>query len=298
VGVTVAADASVDDRAGPVVLDLAARPPYAGDGVMRWLAARMVAGVEELAGGAYRRTLWLTGGPGVVALEPRGDHVRATLRLADPADLPRAVACCRALLDLDADPGAHNAVLATDPALASRVAADPGLRAPGTVDPAETAVRAVLGQQVSLAAARALAARLVAVCGTPLPAPDGGLTHAFPPPERIAAAELAALGMPDARRRTLRELARRLAGGELDLHADPADVRERLLAIPGIGPWTASYIALRALGDPDAFPAGDAGLRRGARALGLPDAPAALEAHAERWRPWRRYAAQHLWAAA
>jgi AraC family transcriptional regulator of adaptative response / DNA-3-methyladenine glycosylase II len=257
-----------------------------------------VPGVEELADGRYRRTLRLPGGPGVVALEPRGDHVRATLRLAHPADVPEAVERRRALLDLDADPGEHNAVLAADPALAPRVAADPGLRAPGTVDPDETAVRAVLGQQVSLAAARALASRLVAACGAPLPAPDAGLTHAFPTPERIAAAELGALGMPDARRRTLRELARRLAGGELDLRADPAEVGERLLAIPGIGPWTASYIGLRALGDPDAFPAGDAGLRRGARALGLPDALAALEGRAERWRPWRRYAAHHLWAAA
>jgi AraC family transcriptional regulator of adaptative response / DNA-3-methyladenine glycosylase II len=280
--------------------DLAARPPYDGDGVLRWLAARLVPGVEELADGAYRRTLRLPGGPGIVTLRPTGDHVRVTLRLADPADRPTAVAGCRALLDLDADPAAHNAVLAGDPVLAERVRANPGLRAPGTVDPVETAVRAVLGQQVSLAAARTLAGRLVAACGTPLAAPDGALTHAFPAPEAIAAdGVVEALGMPRSRQRTLRELCARLADGSLalDVRADRADTRRRLLAIPGIGPWTADYIGLRALGDPDAFPAGDLGLQRGARALGLPSDARGLEARAERWRPWRRYAAHHLWAA-
>jgi AraC family transcriptional regulator of adaptative response / DNA-3-methyladenine glycosylase II len=281
-------------------LHLAARPPYDGDGVLRWLGARLVPGVEELSGGVYRRTLRLPGGPGVVALEPDGDHVRATLRLADPADRPAALAGCRALLDLDADPAAHNPVLAADPALAQRVAANPGLRAPGTVDPAETAVRAVLGQQVSLAAARTLAGRLVAACGTPLAEPDGALTRAFPAPEAIVAdGVVEALGMPRQRQRTLRELCARLADGSLVLSesADRAEVRRRLVAIPGIGPWTADYVGLRALGDPDAFPAGDLGLHRGARALGLPSDTRGLEARAERWRPWRRYAAHYLWTA-
>jgi AraC family transcriptional regulator, regulatory protein of adaptative response / DNA-3-methyladenine glycosylase II len=284
---------------GDVVLRLAARAPYDGDGVLGWLAARAIPGVEEVAGRAYRRTLALPGGTATVALEPRGDHVRATLRLPALTDLAAAVARCRRLLDLDADPAAYEAVLAADPALASRVAARPGLRAPGTVDPAESAVRAVLGQQVSLAAARTLAARLVATCGAPLAAPEGALTHAFPAPAAIADADLGAIGLPRARQRTLRELATRLAGGELDLGAgaDRDEVRARLLAIPGIGPWTAEYVALRALGDPDAFPAGDVGIQRGARALGLPADPAGLAAHAERWRPWRRYAAHHLWAA-
>jgi AraC family transcriptional regulator, regulatory protein of adaptative response / DNA-3-methyladenine glycosylase II len=167
------------------------------------------------------------------------------------------------------------------------------VRAPGSVDPAETAVRAVLGQQVSLAAARTLAGRLVALCGEPLPDADGALTHVFPAPAAIAAAPLERIGMPDARRRTLRALGAGLASGELDLGD-----RAALLAIPGIGPWTADYVALRALRDPDAFPAGDLGVRRGARALGLPADAAGLERRAERWRPWRRYAAHHLWAAA
>jgi AraC family transcriptional regulator of adaptative response / DNA-3-methyladenine glycosylase II len=256
--------------------------------VLRWLGARLVPGVEELtAGGVYRRTLRLPGGIGVVEVEPRDDGLAARLRLADPADRKTAITACRALFDLDAEPAAYGPALAADPALAPLVGENPGLRAPGTVDPAETAVRAVLGQQVSLAAARTLAGRLVAACGEPLPMPDGALTHAFPAP---AAIDPGVLGMPESRRRTLRALCARLAAGDLALE------RDELLAIPGIGPWTADYIALRAFGA-DAFPASDLGLRRGARAVGLPDDAAALAAHAERWRPWRRYAAHYLWTA-
>src|SRR3954470_18121755 len=144
----------------PAMTSLRPTPPYDGAGVLRWLAARLVSGVEELSGGLYRRTLRLPGGPGVVALAPAGDHVRVGLHLADPADRPAALAACRALLDLDADPAAHTPVLAAAPVLAPHVRANPGLRAPGTVDPAETAVRAVLGQQVSLAAARTFAGPL------------------------------------------------------------------------------------------------------------------------------------------
>jgi AraC family transcriptional regulator of adaptative response / DNA-3-methyladenine glycosylase II len=285
-----------------VELRLSLRPPFDGAGVLRWLRARAVTGVEELTdgGATYRRTLRLAGGTGVVALTPAADHVQAVLRLDAAADTGDAIARCRRLLDLDADPRSYAATLAADPVLAPRVAAIPGLRAPGTVDAAESAARAVLGQQVSLAAARTLARRLVEACGTPLPAPDGALTHAFPPPAAVAAEGVVeAIGMPRSRQRTLCELSSRLASGDLVLEDDGADraaVRERLLAIPGIGPWTADYILLRALGDPDAFPAGDLGLQRAARALGLPADAAGLEAHAERWRPWRRYAAHHLWA--
>jgi AraC family transcriptional regulator of adaptative response / DNA-3-methyladenine glycosylase II len=272
---------------GVIALELAARPPFDGAGVLRWLGARLVPGLEELTGGVYRRTLRLAGGPGVVALEPRGEDVGVTLRLTDPADRSAAVAACRDLFDLDADPVDHNPALAADPALAPAVAANPGLRAPGTVDRAETAVRAVLGQQVSLAAARTLAGRLVAACGTPLPARDGSLTHTFPPPDAI---DPDVLGMPESRRRTLRAVCAAFAAGDAMLE------RDELLAIPGVGGWTADYIALRAYRR-DAFPASDLGLRRGARALGLPDDARALAAHAERWRPYRRYAAHHLWAA-
>jgi AraC family transcriptional regulator, regulatory protein of adaptative response / DNA-3-methyladenine glycosylase II len=296
--------------AGRIALRLALRPPYDVAGVLHWLAARAVPAVEEIVEdgapdaheprlGSYRRTLRLPGGTGVLALSPDGDHVRATLRLETVADLAAAVHRCRRLLDLDAEPRSYTAVLAADPALAPRVAATPGMRAPGAVDAAESAVRAVLGQQVSLAAARTLAHRLVLAAGTPLPRPDGALTHAFPPAEAIAdGGAIERIGMPRARQRTLRELCTRLAAGHLVLGggADRGEVRRQLLEVPGIGPWTADYIALRALGDPDAFPAGDLGLRRSARALGLPDDTAGLEARAERWRPWRRYAAHYLWA--
>jgi len=278
---------------------VALRLPFDGEGVRRWLAARLVRGVEELAGGAYRRTLGLPGGAAVIALELGPGRARAEVRTADPSDHAAALGSCRALIDADADPAVPGAVLAGDPALAPRVAANPGLRVPGTVDPAETAVRAVLGQHVSLAAARTFAGRLVAACGARPAEPDGALTHLFPGADRIAEADLRCVGVPRARERTLRELTSRLADGtlRLDPGGDAAAAREALLAVPGIGPWTAEYIALRALGDRDAFPAGDAGLQRGARALGLPANRAGLGAHAERWRPWRAYAAHHLWTA-
>jgi AraC family transcriptional regulator, regulatory protein of adaptative response / DNA-3-methyladenine glycosylase II len=291
---------SVVTAAPPTVRRLETRPPFDGAGVLRWLAARAIPGVEDLAGGTYRRTLRLPGGPGAAELVPGDDHVRVTLRLEDEADRDAALAACRRVFDLDADPDAHRDALAADPALAPLVAANPGMRAPGTVDPAESAVRAVLGQQVSLAAARTLARRLVHACGVPLGVPGGALTHVFPAPEAIADERvLGAIGMPGARQRTLHALCSRLANGALvlDAGADPAAVREALLAIPGIGPWTADYIVLRGLGHRDAFPAGDLGLRRSARALGLPDDTAGLEAYSERWRPWRRYAAHCLWAA-
>jgi AraC family transcriptional regulator, regulatory protein of adaptative response / DNA-3-methyladenine glycosylase II len=210
-----------------------------------------------------------------------------------------AVRLCRRLLDLDADPRASGEVLAADARLAPLVRSTPGLRVPGSVDPTETAVRAVLGQQVSVPAARRLAARLVTEWGSPLDQPDRSLTHVFPPPDVLAEADLARIGLPRARQRTLRELAARLASGRLVLDggADRLAARRELLAIPGVGDWTASYVSLRALGDPDAFPAADVGLRRGARVLGLPAEPAELAARAERWRPWRSYGAHYLWAA-
>jgi AraC family transcriptional regulator of adaptative response / DNA-3-methyladenine glycosylase II len=289
------------ERGGPgrLTLRLALRRPYDPDGVIRWLTARAVPGVEEVTAGVYRRTLRLPTGIGVVAIEPRDDHVQATFRLGGVADVAVAVHRCRRLLDLDADPQMYAAVLAADEALAPLVAASPGLRAPGAVDGTESAIRAVLGQQISLDAARTLAARLVVAHGTPLDELDAGLTHAFPAPESLAEAELDTVGLPPTRRQTLRELARRLTSGKLalDAGADRAEVQQRLLEIPGVGSWTATYVSLRALGDPDAFPAGDLGLRRAARKLGLPGNTAALTRRSEGWRPWRTYAAHYLWAA-
>ncbi len=283
---------------GRLAVRLAVRRPFDGHGLMRWLAARAVPGVEEASNGSYRRALRLPGGHGLVELEPQDDHVRAVFRLDGLADLAAAVHRCRRLLDLDADPGQHSAELLEDRGLKPFVRANPGLRVPGSVDGAESAVRAVLGQQVSVAAARTAAARLVAAHGTRIDEPDGSITHAFPAPEALAEHDLEDVGMPRARRETLRQLARLLAGGELALDggADRTEVQRRLLEIPGVGPWTATYISLRALGDPDAFPAGDLGLRRAAERLGLPGDAARLEAHSERWRPWRAYAAHYLWA--
>ena len=262
------------------------------------LGPRAIPGVEEVAGARYRRVLRLSGGTGVAAvtLTPRGAH--GTLVLEDQRDRPAARAALRGLLALDADAAAADEALARDPALAPLVAGAPGVRVPGAADPAELAIRAVLGQQISVAAARTAAAALARALGRPLPRPDGTLTHAFPSSAALAEAPDELLRMPRARRRTIRVLAGELATGGLDLRrgADPAEVRAALLALPGIGPWTAEYVAMRALGDPDAFPASDLGLLRAAAALGLPSDPAGLAAHAERWRPYRSYAAQRLWA--
>jgi len=233
-----------------------------------------------------------------VALAPRPDHIACRLALSDPRDLTVAISRCRRLLDLDADPVAVDEQLRADPALAPLVDKAPGRRVPRTVDEAEFAVRAVLGQQVSTAAARTHAARLVTAHGTPVDDPEGGLTHLFPAPEELAALDPDALAMPRTRRTTLTTLVRRLADGDLRLGADSdwPETRAALLALPGFGPWTADVIAMRALGDPDAFLPTDLGVRRAAQALGLPSTPSALTTRAAAWRPWRAYAVQYLWA--
>jgi AraC family transcriptional regulator, regulatory protein of adaptative response / DNA-3-methyladenine glycosylase II len=281
---------------GSLALRLPFRRPLTPDTLFGHLAATAVPGVEEVVGTTYRRTLRLPHGPGVVALTPASTHVDCTVDLADLADLTAAIARCRRLLDLDADPEEVDAVLGADPALVAAVAAAPGRRVPRTVDGDEFAVRAVVGQQVSTAAARTAAASLVAAHGEALPAPTGGLTHLFPAPADLVGARPA---LPAARVRTLAVLAEALVDGRLDLGpgADRDDARRVLAGLPGIGPWTVEMVALRALADPDAFPVGDLGVLRGAGGLGLPDRPGALGGRAERWRPWRAYAVQHLWAA-
>ncbi|MFE9772019.1 AlkA N-terminal domain-containing protein [Streptomyces sp. NPDC005931] len=283
---------------GALTLRLPFRAPLHPDNLFGHLAATAVPGVEEWRDGAYRRTLRLPYGHGVVALAPRPDHIACCLTLTDPRDLTVAISRCRRLLDLDADPVAVDGQLRTDPALAPLVDKAPGRRVPRTVDEAEFAVRAVLGQQVSTAAARTHAARLVTAHGDPVDDPEGGLTHLFPTPEALAALDPGALAMPRTRRTTLTTLVRRLADGDLRLGVDsdwPA-TRAQLLALPGFGPWTADVIAMRALGDPDAFLPTDLGIRRAAGDLGLPSTPAALTARAAAWRPWRAYAVQYLWA--
>jgi AraC family transcriptional regulator, regulatory protein of adaptative response / DNA-3-methyladenine glycosylase II len=324
--------------AGAIDLRLPLREPFNAEGVFAHLVATMVPGVEEYArkgesgerseqasstdpiprhGAAsvrgpgiparserdheyrYRRALRLPHGQGIVELVPAVDHVRCRLRLADLRDLTAAVNRCRRLLDLDADPVAVDAHLSLDDTLAPLVAKDPGRRVPRSVDSAELAIRAVLGQQVSTRSARTHAARLVLACGEPLATPDGGLTHCFPDAAAIAEGDGTALAMPASRTRTVRAIASALADGSLviDESCDRAELTDRLTALPGIGPWTAATIAMRAAGDPDAFLAGDLGVVTAARLLDLPtDAPALL-ARAERWRPWRSYAVQYLWGA-
>jgi AraC family transcriptional regulator of adaptative response / DNA-3-methyladenine glycosylase II len=283
---------------GTLCLRLPFRAPLNPSNLFGHLAATAVPGVEEWRDGAYRRTLRLPYGHGIVSLTPRPDHIACRLTLSDLRDLTVAISRCRRLLDLDADPVAVDDRLRTDPLLAPLVDKAPGRRVPRTVDEAEFAVRAVLGQQVSTAAARTHAARLVTAHGKPLDDPEGGLTHLFPSPEALAAVDPETLAMPRTRRTTFTTLVRQLADNTLHLGVDSdwPETRARLLSLPGFGPWTVDVIAMRALGDPDAFLATDLGIRRAAKELGLPATPAALTARAEAWRPWRAYAVQYLWA--
>ncbi|MFI9645211.1 AlkA N-terminal domain-containing protein [Streptomyces sp. NPDC052040] len=283
---------------GTLSLRLPFRAPLNPDNLFGHLAATAVPGVEEWRDGAYRRTLRLPYGHGIVALTPRPEHIACRLTLSDLRDLPVAISRCRRLLDLDADPVAIDDLLRTDPLLTPLVDKAPGRRVPRTVDEAEFAVRAVLGQQVSTAAARTHAARLVTAHGEPVEDPEGGLTHLFPAPGALAALDPESLAMPRTRRTTFTTLVRQLADGSLHLgvESDWEESRARLLSLPGFGPWTVEVIAMRALGDPDAFLPTDLGIRRAAQELGLPSTPAALTARAAAWRPWRAYAVQYLWA--
>ncbi|MFC4949471.1 DNA-3-methyladenine glycosylase 2 family protein [Pseudonocardia sp. GCM10023141] len=297
------APATTGTSPGTLTVRLPFRAPLNPDSLFGHLAATAVPGVEEWRDGAYRRTLRLPHGHGIVALRPPVDDparrwVECRLTLADLRDLPIAISRCRRLLDLDADPVAVGEHLAADPALAPLVQKAPGRRVPRTVDADEFAVRAVLGQQVSTAAARTHAARLVLAHGTPVDDPDGGLTHLFPDVNALATLDVERLAFPRARRAALLTVITALAAGTVDLGAgsDWQQARAALAALPGIGTWTVETIAMRALGDPDAFIATDLGVRRAAESLGLPDPPAALRRYAERWRPWRAYAVQYLWA--
>jgi AraC family transcriptional regulator, regulatory protein of adaptative response / DNA-3-methyladenine glycosylase II len=233
-----------------------------------FLARRAVPGVEEVVDGVYRRSV----SGRVVDLRPDADDTQS-----------------RVVFDLDRDMGPVVARLGTDPFLAPLVRAAPDRRVPGTVDPNELAFRAVLGQQVSVAGARTLAARLTQGYGEPVGRPRGTVTHMFPTPEALAEADPESLPMPRSRGRAFVGLARALAAGDVDLHGDPAEARRALLALPGIGPWTVEYVAMRALRDPDAFPASDLGIRHALEKLG-----AGVEA-SENWRPYRAYAVPHLW---
>lgn len=284
---------------GALTLRLPLRAPFDAAHLFGFLAARAVEGVEEGSTTRYRRTVALPHGPATV--DVRADDVArgwvtCTLGLTDLRDLAAAVQRCRRLLDLDADPAAVVEVLGRDRSLGPMVRRRPGVRIPGHVDGDEVAVRAILGQQVSVVGARTLASRLTARFGEPLTAPDGALTHVFPDAATLAGLAPGDLGIPGARAAALLGLCRALADGtvSLDPGADRDEVSARLLALRGIGPWTVAYIRMRALSDPDAFLPTDLAIVKAMRALGLPASGAAIE-HAERWRPWRGYALQHLW---
>jgi AraC family transcriptional regulator of adaptative response / DNA-3-methyladenine glycosylase II len=284
-----------------IALRLPFRPPFDDASLLAFLAARAVPGVEEVSDGVYRRTAELGGSAGVV--EARVDGSRGILSLhlqgLGPASALEATRRAGRLFDLDADPGTIASHLAADLLLAPLVARRPGLRVPGAWDPFETAVRTILGQQVSVKAARTLAARLASTFGRSLPTGTAreGLSLLFPRAEELAEADVASIGLTSRRAETLRHLAREVALGRIDLGpaASLDEAETRLAGIPGIGPWTAQVIALRALGEPDAFPAGDLGLRKALANGAVLPSIAAVEARARGWRPWRAYALIHLW---
>ena len=280
------------------------RPPYDWPAMLAYLRGRAIDGVEQLDGERYVRSVAHDGEVGTVEVEhvAERESLAVTIRFPCVRALPAIIARVRRVFDLGADVASIGAHLAKDRLLAPLVARRPGLRVPGGWDGFELAVRAVLGQQVTVEAGRRLAMQLVRACGAAVPAQRGGLaiTRVFPSAAQVAAADLSVLGMPRARRQALGALAE-AALAEPRLFEPLATVEDtvaRLCAIRGIGEWTAHYIALRAAREPDAFPASDVGLLRGAAGRrGVRPSAAELAARAERWRPWRAYAAQHLWAA-
>jgi len=281
---------------GRVTVRLAVRQPFHAAALLDFLAAHVLPGVETIDGTTYVRVLRLPHGLGVMALTLHDDHVTCELELADLRDTAVAIGRARRMLDLDADPVAIDTVLGADDVLRELVAAAPGLRVPSHVDGFEVAVRTIVGQQVSVAGANTVLGRHVPTKGTPVDfalASAHGLTHAFPAPEAFAEADPTDMGMPHARARTIVDLAQAVADGKLELEAggDRDAVREQLLAMRGIGPWTADYVVMRALAHPDVLLTTDLVLRRELDRRGItPD-------DTERWRPWRSYAGMHLWRA-
>jgi 3-methyladenine DNA glycosylase/8-oxoguanine DNA glycosylase len=281
-------------------LSLHPQSPFDGEGVFGFFAGRGVLGVEVAERDSYERAFTQAGRAGTlrVALLRRGRSYSLSLESPSWADSDALSLRISRLFDLSADPRAIGRVLSKDPLLAPLVARRPGLRVPGAWDPFEVAVRAVLGQQISVAGARTLAGRLVALCGRPLPKKLArpGLTHVFPSPAAVADADVVRVGLPRARAGALKAFARAVADGTFVLAAPKglAEFEERLTALPGFGPWTAHVVALRALGEGDAFPDGDLGLVKAMERAGV--TRSGIAARAERWRPYRAYATLHLWA--
>ena len=294
--------AGAGPHGGLVRLRLPARAPFDAAGVFAWLGTRALDGVEEAGPLHYRRTLRLPGGPAVVRFEAGGDagapSIDVEARLATLADLPPLVARVRRLFDLDADAVAIDEALAADPRLAASVEAVPGIRVPGCLDPHELVFRALIGQQVSVKAARTALARLAGELGEHVG--GDGPSVLFPTTAAIAEEGERVLRGPAARIRTTVDVARRLEHGDLVVSADREreELARDLLAVPGIGPWTAGYVSMRVTRAPDVLLTSDLVLRYGAAALGLPSDAAALAAEGARWAPWRSYASMHLWRAA
>lgn len=285
-----------------VTLSLRYRPPYDWPAMLDFFTVRAIPGVEQVVGNVYWRNIAIDGRLGTIAVDhrPKQNSLRARIQFPDLRALPAIVRRIRRVFDLNADVAAIGAHLAQDTLLAPMIAARPGLRVPGGWDGFELAIRAILGQQITVVAARNLAEKLVALCGPALPSAIPGLTHAFPAPGDILKADLGQLGMPGVRRQALTAMAE-AALADPTLFQPRASIEEtvaRLQAIRGIGDWSAHYIALRVVRESDAFPASDVGLLRGATPVGgLRPTPKDLLVLAETWRPWRAYAAQHLWAA-
>lgn len=270
------------------------RPPLHWPALLTFLSTRAIPGVEAVESNSYLRTIAFNGCSGSVSVNMpiHGSSLCVDISFPDPRWLFQIVERVRRIFDLAADPREIALHLSADPFLAARIKTMPGLRVPGCWDGFELAVRAILGQQISVAGASTLAGRLVQMCGTRV-GDNVTLTHLFPRPEQLAAANIARIGLPSARAETIRTLARQVADGQItfDEVQDSEGFRSRLLAIPGIGDWTVQYIAMRALGDPDAFPANDLGLIRATSLSTARD----LRRRAENWRPWRAYAAMYLW---
>ncbi|MDN4480663.1 DNA-3-methyladenine glycosylase 2 family protein [Demequina muriae] len=287
---------------GTITLRLQAREPFRGSDIIAWLAARAIDGLEHAEAGAFSRAVRLSTGAARFTASPAADHVHVTATLAHLADLPELLAMLRRLFDLDADPAAVDAALASDPRLASAVATAPGSRIPGTVDPTEMLARAILGQQVSVTSARTAVQRLVDALGEPLPSSlaTDEVRVAFPSAVAIASHAAEVVRGPATRTRALSDAMSAVASGELVLDAGRtlAETTSALEAIPGIGPWTSHYVALRVLTHPDILLTGDSAVRAGARTLGIPSEPRGLAEYAERHRPWRSYVMIHLWRAA
>lgn len=282
---------------GVIRMRLPVRPPFDSDGLLDYLSSRAITGTESVVGDMYARVVQLPRGLAVVALEIRPDHVQARFELADLRDVPVAVERSRRLLDLDADPLSIDRVLGADPVLSPLVRRRPGVRLPGSFDPFEVIVRSVVGQQISVSAARSMLGRIVEHYGELVHfelASEFGLVRAFPTAPALRGATENGFAMPRSRARTIIAIATAIDDRtlNLDVGADRSGIGERLLEVPGIGPWTADYVRMRALSDPDVLLETDLAIRRYLKRFGL------TEHHTQQWRPWRSYAAMHIWHAA